>query len=276
MFRFPQLQEAILLNRIDLGQLQVVLPEGGIQLIRSAFQKLGPVEVLGTRIWFSPAPGPWTHQHIWELAELDSGVLVCLNPASVRAAVHHALLHHQIPELVEYTPPQSEVLSQNFFMSGGKQPCMLAIEPVLHGDDIGRGFFPSAYDPTLEFRMRMLVQAQLSGQRAVLLLAVPHQGIKNVFLSEHIDPQLGALLIDAHQRGLQILCYRIEVTTAALALKEAIDLKVIQIYKDSPDAPNVLKSSGVPTPDVPNQPHGLTQNVTDGTKPADPEAPSAA
>lgn len=228
MHRFHHLQEAILLNRIDMHQIQVVLPEGGIQLVKSPLNHLGSLEILGTRIWFHASDSPWEHRNVWELAELDAGHLVCVNPSSVRSAVHQALLEQKITPLEGYITQPGVQNGHNFVLMSDESVCMVAVESVLRGDDIGRGFFPGGYDPTLEFRMRALMQAHLTGQRAVLILGVPHNGIKNVFVSDHIDAQIGGMLQEGHQKGLEILCMHLEVNPTGLKTGQPLPLKVLQ------------------------------------------------
>lgn len=60
--------------------------------------------------------------------------------------------------------------------------------------------------------LRELSQVAQSSKRAVLFFAVLHSGIEDVAPARHIDAHYAELLAQAWQNGVEVLCYKAQLS----------------------------------------------------------------
>src|SRR5690606_24206644 len=101
--------------------------------------------------------------------------------------------------------------------------CFIEVKSVTLLEDNGRGYFPDAVTTRGQKHLRELADVAASGQRAVLFFAVLHSGIENVAAARHIDPVYDELLEQAEKAGVEVLCYRAEISPTALTLSQRIE-----------------------------------------------------
>ncbi|MEF1187310.1 DNA/RNA nuclease SfsA, partial [Vibrio sinaloensis] len=62
-----------------------------------------------------------------------------------------------------------------------------------------------------------------SGHRAVLLFTVLHSGIEKVSAAHHIDAKYSQLLKTAQEQGVEVMCYKAELSNSEMKLVNAIE-----------------------------------------------------
>ncbi len=83
-------------------------------------------------------------------------------------------------------------------------------------------FFPSAVTTRGQKHLRELSEMAQNGHRAVLLFTVLHSGIEKVSAAHHIDAKYSQLLKEAQQEGVEVLCYKAELSNTEMKLVNAV------------------------------------------------------
>ena len=66
------------------------------------------------------------------------------------------------------------------------------------------------------------MRLKAEGQRSILFFCVPHEGIKQVRVAEHIDPAYAQKLREAIQAGVEVLAYGVEFQSQGMVLRMPI------------------------------------------------------
>ncbi|MFO7910227.1 DNA/RNA nuclease SfsA [Halomonas sp. BLK-85] len=195
------------------------------------------VNVPGARVWLSPSNNPsrklgWT----WELIELPqpdgSVALASVHTGRANRIVQAALEAQQIAPLAGFDTLHREVKVDearlDFMLedAGGKRTWIEVKQVTLKEND-GHGYFPDAVSTRGLKHLHTLARLAESGERAVLLFCIAHEGIKDVAAAAHIDAGYAAALETALARGVEVLAYGVEFerddqTPAAVSLKRAL------------------------------------------------------
>ena len=86
----------------------------------------------------------------------------------------------------------------------------------------GQGYFPDAVTTRGQKHLRELMEIAESGQRAVLLFAVMHSGIRKVSAADHIDLVYAQTLQRAIAAGVEVIAYKATLSEQALTLGDKI------------------------------------------------------
>ncbi|NAW67440.1 DNA/RNA nuclease SfsA [Photobacterium halotolerans] len=228
----PSLQPATLIKRYKRFLADIALPDGTITTIHCANTgaMTGCAEP-GATIWYSTSDNPKRkYAHSWELTQTQDGHWICINTARANQIVAEALKNNHIPELSGYASLRTEVKygTENsrvdIVLDDPLLPsCFIEVKSVTLLEDNGRGYFPDAVTTRGQKHLRELADVAASGQRAVLFFAVLHSGIENVAAARHIDPVYDELLEQAEKAGVEVLCYRAEISPTALTLSQRIE-----------------------------------------------------
>lgn len=220
------LTEAVLLKRVLGFMAEVVLPNRQKIMLRCPnIGKMTGCDILGTKIWFSNAVG-YNCLPTWELAEIDGGVLVCINPELMKPLVIEAIKHNLINELHGYNilhagGQYDQFRSQFILLEKDQNQCYMGIEQVIISADHGVGVFPGCLGDGLE-NLQALIQAREDGHRAILLYCVMNSGVSYIKPATHIDPDYAKLLLDAADEGVEILAYRANINLEQIELTTSI------------------------------------------------------
>jgi len=228
----PSLQPATLIQRYKRFLADVALPDGSITTIHCANTgaMTGCAEP-GATIWYSTSDNPKRkYAHSWELTQTQDGHWICINTARANQIVVEALKNNHIPELSGYASLRTEVkygtensrvdivLDDPFLPS-----CFIEVKSVTLLEENGHGYFPDTVTTRGQKHLRELAEVAATGQRAVLFFAVLHSGIENVAAAHHIDPVYDELLEQAEKAGVEVLCYRADISPTALTLSQRIE-----------------------------------------------------
>ncbi|OEY66517.1 DNA/RNA nuclease SfsA [Marinobacter sp. X15-166B] len=174
------------------------------------------------RVWLTTNDNPKRKlRYTWELVEVASGHVACINTARPNGQVGEAIEAGVIGELAGYATRRSEVRygSENsridWLLSGHEsQPDAwvevknVTLAEIAGAHSVPQGYFPDAVTVRGQKHLRELMAQVAAGGRAVLCFCVNHTGIEVVRPADHIDPAYGQLLREAAAAGVEVLAYR--------------------------------------------------------------------
>lgn len=230
----PRLESATLIKRYKRFLADVSLPDGSERTIHCA--NTGAMTGCadpGNTVWYSTSDNPKRkYPNSWELSETKNGHSICINTARANQLAVEAIQSQVIEELTGYDQLQTEVKygSENsridiLLYSKNKPSCYIEVKSVtlLDANIEGQGYFPDAVTTRGQKHLRELSEMAQNGSRAVLLFAVLHSGIEKVSAAHHIDATYSQLLKKAQEQGVEVLCYKAELSDSEMRLVKAIE-----------------------------------------------------
>lgn len=233
-----RLIEGRLVKRYKRFLADVVLPDGSV--VTAHCPNTGSMRGCqpdNARVWLTGNNNPKRKlRYTWELVEVASGHVACINTARPNAQVGDAIDAGVISELSGYAASKSEVKygAENsridWFLSGhGSQPDAwvevknVTLSELTDMHSVPQGFFPDAVTVRGQKHLRELMAQAEAGDRAVLCFCVNHTGIDVVRPADHIDPTYGGLLREAAAAGVEILAYRADdLAQGSLQLRTSV------------------------------------------------------
>ncbi|NBN73698.1 DNA/RNA nuclease SfsA [Proteus sp. G2615] len=229
--KFEQpLQSATLLKRYKRFLADVVTPNGEEFTLHCANTgAMTGCATPGDTVWYSTSSNAKRkYPHSWELTQTQTNDWICVNTLSANGIIADAIEAGDIPELSEYEEIKREVKYGNensridiLLKSNHKVDCYIEVKSVTLLDN-GIGYFPDAKTQRGQKHLRELTAIAKLGLRAVLFYAVPHTGITEVTVAKEIDPDYASLLKEAHDAGVEILCYRINISEYNLTIGQQL------------------------------------------------------
>ncbi len=228
----PKLKSATLLKRYKRFLADIQLPNDEIRTIHCANTgaMTGCAEP-GSKIWYSTSDNPKRkYPNSWELSSNVKGDIICINTVRANHLAIEAIESGVIFELLDYAQLKTEVKYGNensridiYLSSDGRPNCYVEVKSVTLLGEEGQGFFPDAVTTRGQKHLRELTEMVNSGNRAVLLFTVLHSGIEKVSAAHHIDARYAQLLKQANEAGVEILCYKAELSESEVRLIKAIE-----------------------------------------------------
>ncbi|WP_437610232.1 DNA/RNA nuclease SfsA [Erwinia sp. V71] len=227
---FPALQPARLIKRYKRFLADVVTPQGDTLTLHCANTgAMTGCATPGDTVWYSTSASTTRkYPHSWELTETQQGDWICVNTLRANTLVREAIEAGVIAELAGYSTLQAEVKYGaersriDFLLQAEKRRnCYIEVKSVTLLQQ-GKGYFPDAVTVRGQKHLRELAKIAAEGERAVLFFAVLHTGIEDVSPARHIDTQYAELLVQAQQSGVEILCYKAQLSPAGLTLKKSL------------------------------------------------------
>ncbi|MEC7546400.1 MAG: DNA/RNA nuclease SfsA [Pseudomonadota bacterium] len=170
----------------------------------------------GSRVWISdswyPKPNPKRkYRYTWEWVEVDGKYRVCINTARPNQLIGEALESRTVSGLEHYESLQREPKVEDGrldfcqMLPDGSR-CWIEVKSVtLLEEDNGLGCFPDAVTDRGRKHLRRLQALKQEGDRAVLVFCVPHEGIREVTVADHIDKKYGETLREVMSSGVEVL-----------------------------------------------------------------------
>ncbi|QLK88507.1 DNA/RNA nuclease SfsA [Arsenophonus endosymbiont of Aphis craccivora] len=227
---FPPLESAQLVKRYKRFLADVITPAGKLLTIHCANTgAMTGCATPGDTIWYSTSNNiKRKYPHSWELKQTQTGDWICVNTHRANDLISQFITENKIPELSDYDNISREVKyggenSRIDLLLKKKQQvnCYIEVKSVtLLENNIG--YFPDAVTIRGQKHLRELSLIAERGERAVLFFAVLHTGIKKMSVASHIDCQYAALLQQATNVGIEILCYQIKISEKGLAMDKKI------------------------------------------------------
>ncbi|MCG9784472.1 DNA/RNA nuclease SfsA [Vibrio brasiliensis] len=230
----PILEPAVLIKRYKRFLADITLPDGSERTIHCANTgAMTGCATPGNKVWYSTSDNPKRkYPNSWELSETATGHRICINTARANQLAVEAIESGTIKELQGYDQLQTEVKYGNensridiLLNSENKPKCYIEVKSVtlLDEDESGQGYFPDAVTTRGQKHLRELAQMAQNGSRAVLLFTVLHSGIEKVSPAHHIDANYSQLLKYAQEQGVEVLCYKAELSHHEIKLVKALD-----------------------------------------------------
>ncbi|USD40720.1 DNA/RNA nuclease SfsA [Vibrio sp. SCSIO 43135] len=229
----PSLESAKLIKRYKRFLTDIELADGSIRTIHCANTgaMTGCAEP-GNTIWYSTSDNPKRkYPNSWEISQTQQGHSICVNTARANQLAVEAIENGTITELAGYDQLQTEVKYGNensridiLLNSETKPNCYIEVKSVtlLDEDNNGQGYFPDAVTTRGQKHLRELTEMANNGSRAVLLFTVLHTGIEKVSAAHHIDAKYSNLLKIAQEQGVEVLCYKAELSESEIKLVSAV------------------------------------------------------
>lgn len=240
----PPLESAKLIKRYKRFLTDITLPSGEIRTIHCANTgAMTGCAIPGSKVWYSTSDNPKRkYPHSWELVETPDGHRICINTIRANQLAVEAIENDVITELHGYDSIKTEVRygQENsridiLLSSCSQSPCYVEVKSVTLLDESdrvktqkgntlkGQGYFPDAVTTRGQKHLRELIQEVRNGSRAVLLFAVLHSGIEKVSPALHIDAKYSQLLKEAQESGVEVLCYKADITPNGISLKNPVN-----------------------------------------------------
>ncbi|MEF1170915.1 DNA/RNA nuclease SfsA [Vibrio sinaloensis] len=230
----PVLEPATLIQRYKRFLADITLPDGSERTIHCANTgAMTGCATPGNAVWYSTSDNPKRkYPNSWELTETAQGHRICINTARANQLAVEAIQSGTIGELQGYDQLQTEVKYGNensridiLLNSENKPKCYIEVKSVTLLDEklAGQGYFPDAVTTRGQKHLRELSEMAQSGHRAVLLFTVLHSGIEKVSAAHHIDAKYSQLLKTAQEQGVEVMCYKAELSNSEMKLVNAIE-----------------------------------------------------
>ncbi len=186
-----------------------------------------------SRVWYwDSGNSKRKYPHTWELVEVESRYLACINTGRANSLVVEAIEQGLITELQGYTQLRTEVkygaensridilLSDAHMPAAVSPSCYVEVKNVTLLLDQQRaleaelrtGAFPDAVSQRGSKHLREVMHMVAEGHRAVLLFCVAHTGIEQVRPADEIDPVYGQTLREAVAAGVEVYAYGMTVS----------------------------------------------------------------
>ncbi|MFV0574375.1 MAG: DNA/RNA nuclease SfsA [Vibrio sp.] len=234
----PPLQPATLIQRYKRFLADVTLPSGEEITIHCANTgAMTGCADKGNQVWYSTSDNPKRkYPNSWEISVDPQGHHICINTAKANHLVVEAIRENRIPELTGYDVLRTEVkygqensridvLLESSGENNAIPPCYIEVKSVtLLQEEYGKGcgFFPDTVTTRGQKHLRELIEVVESGKRAILFFAVLHSGIENVSAAHHIDSDYSKLLEQARAAGVEVICYKADISPEQITLIESV------------------------------------------------------
>ncbi|MDN2480276.1 DNA/RNA nuclease SfsA [Vibrio agarivorans] len=230
----PKLESATLIKRYKRFLADITLPDGSMRTIHCA--NTGAMTGCadeGDTVWFSTSDNPKRkYPNSWELTQKPNGNVIAINTIRANQLAVEAINNGVITELQGYETLRTEVKygqessKIDILLEDNQRPsCYIEVKSVtlLDSEQNGQGYFPDAVTTRGQKHLRELIEVANSGQRAVLLFTILHSGIEKVSAAHHIDAKYDYLLKQAQAAGVEVLCYKAQLSPQTIQLQKAIE-----------------------------------------------------
>lgn len=193
----------------------------------------------GAKVWLFDSQNPKRKLPLsWEWVEVEGQYKACINTARANQLVKEALLANTIQEVVIgdedslKAEPKVDEGRLDFLISSTTDEADTYIEVksvTLLGNGASHnniGYFPDAVTSRGLKHLEVLMRLKAEGQRSILFFCVPHEGIQQVQVAEHVDPAYAKKLREVMAAGVEVLAYQVEFQSQGLVLKTALEVSI--------------------------------------------------
>lgn len=184
----------------------------------------------GSEVFLSPANNPKRKlQYTWELIKVD-GSWVGINTALPNKIAAEAIENQNIPELTGYETLKREVkYGENsridiLLQGEGKPNCYVEIKSVTLSRHVGIAEFPDAVTSRGTKHLHELSKMVEKGDRAVMLYLMQRTDCSSFQLAKDIDPAYAAAFDEARHAGVEVLCYKCQISQKQIKVDSAIQI----------------------------------------------------
>lgn len=225
------LQTATLIKRYKRFLADVELATGEIITIHCPNTgAMTGCTIPGSTVYFSTSENPKRkYPNTWELCHTPDGDWITVNTNRANDLVFEAFTSATISEFFHYKIAHREVKygensRADLLLTGENIPrCFVEVKSVTLLEN-GRGFFPDAVTTRGQKHLQELIKQVEAGHQACLFYCVQHSAINSVSPATHIDAKYAELLLEAKQKGVQIIAYKSEISPTQLQLSSTVDV----------------------------------------------------
>jgi sugar fermentation stimulation protein A len=202
----------------------------------------------GAKVWLFDSQNPKRKLPLsWEWVEVEGQYKACINTARANQLVKEALLANKIKEVNVLSAeclkaePKVDEGRLDFLISSdtldaltyievksvtllGNKNQESRLESNLLEDNIG--YFPDAVTSRGLKHLEVLMRLKAEGQRSILFFCVPHEGIQQVRVAEHIDPVYAEKLREVMAAGVEVLAYQVEFQSQGMVIKTPLEFSI--------------------------------------------------
>lgn len=189
----------------------------------------------GSKVWLSESDSPTRkYRHTWEMIEADLGTgphLVGINTGRPNALVTEAIETGTIAELAGYPMLRREVKYGldsriDVLLSGGRdnRDCYVEVKNVHLMRENGLAEFPDSKTERGAKHLRELANMVGEGHRAVMVFLVQRSDAESFKLARDIDPAYAAAFQAAAASGVEMLCYKCQLSPTEIAVEKRIEI----------------------------------------------------
>jgi sugar fermentation stimulation protein A len=189
----------------------------------------------GSKVWLSESDSPTRkYRHTWEMIETDLGTgprLVGINTGRPNGLVADAIQDGTIRELSGYSTLRREVKyglnsRVDMLLSGGRdqRDCYVEVKNVHLMREDGVAEFPDSKTERGAKHLRELANMVAEGRRAVMVFLVQRSDAERFKLAADIDPAYAADFHAAAASGVEMLCYKCELSPTEIAVVKRIEI----------------------------------------------------
>ncbi len=236
----PPLEPATLIKRYKRFLADITLPDDRRTIRIANTGAMTGCATPGNTVWYSTSDNAKRkYPNSWEISETDKGHRICVNTAQEkkkhRQLAVEAIENKTIVELLGYDALRTEVKygSENsridiLLEDSEKPPCY--IEVKCHclmnkkRQSKDKAFFPDSVTT------RGQKHTCVNSQKWQNLEVEPYfyslfyiQVLKKVSAAHHIDAKYSLLLKQAQDAGVEVLCYKAELSSTQIQLKQAVE-----------------------------------------------------
>lgn len=231
-----KLQQAKLIKRYKRFLVDIETSQGEITIHCANTGRMTGCADFGFTAYYSTSSNAKRkYPHSLELTQNLAGDLICVNTSMANHVVAEAIAKQQIPELLNYDTLKQEVKygDENsridILLSDAEKPaCYIEVKSVTLLEENGKGYFPDAVTARGSKHLRELVTMKQQGHRAVLFFLIQHTGIKSVAPADHIDANYAIEIKKALAAGVEILCYRTNISSEQIVIDKTIPFVALQ------------------------------------------------
>jgi len=185
----------------------------------------------GSLVWLSRSPNPKRKLPLtFEIVEVGGG-LVGINTMHPNRLVEEAIKGDVITELKGYDSlkrevPYDENSRIDFLLEGeGREPCYVEVKNV-HFKRDREAEFPDCVTARGAKHLAALERQVASGARAVTAYVVQRTDCRAFSLADDIDPAYAAAFAKARTGGVEMLCYRCDISLDEIKLASALPIVI--------------------------------------------------
>ena len=197
---------------------------------------------VGAKVWLFDSQNPKRKLPLsWEWVEVEGQYKACINTARANQLVKEALIANRIKEVEVSSEsylkaePKVEEGRLDFLVSSESDEQLTYIEvksvtllghAESESNEDNVGYFPDAVTSRGLKHLEVLMRLKAEGQRSILFFCVPHEGIKQVRVAEHVDPAYAEKLREVMAAGVEVLAYQAEFLPQGLVLNTALEVSI--------------------------------------------------
>ena len=181
------------------------------------------------RVWLSKSDNPKRKLgYTWELVEIDSEHLACINTGYPNKLVGEAIHNGVVSELAGYVTQKAEVkYGQNsridwLLTHEDGHKCYVEVKNVTLLEEDGNGYFPDAVTDRGRKHLYELADMVAEGHRAIMFFCVSHSGINSVSPAAHIDKKYADAFAEVLAKGVEVLAYKVEISERTMVVTHSI------------------------------------------------------